>query len=184
MLRERDVPTLRGNHEQYILSGEGCPRSRSANVCLAAQRATLTAQSLEWLASTRPGPVMLGEASLVHGGWRDPIDEYIERVEPDYFAGLDGSVFFAGHTHVQGLCPLGEGRRFVNPGSVGQPRDGDWRAAFALYQPSTADVRLCRVEYDVEEVGRAMTAAGLDEPLWTCLRAGTRIGGAVSSIVR
>ena len=86
---------------------------------------------------------------------------------------------FFGHTHVQGgfvatptgvreidpACPLEsrpeDGPCLVNPGSVGQPRDGDPRAAYALYNAEAGVVSYCRVEYDVESAQRKIRDGGL-----------------------
>jgi len=66
---------------------------------------------------------------MVHGGWNDPEDEYIYTVIPEYFQYFSEKFFFCGHTHVQTNLALGNGKYFINPGSVGQPRDGISAAA-------------------------------------------------------
>ena len=118
---------------------------------------------------------------MVHGGWRDPLDEYLTTVDGAYFDTLPGRFFFSGHTHVQALIPIGNGRWYCNPGSVGQPRDGDPRAAYALFDGRT--VELVRIEYDVDEIAAAMRCAGFAESMSEHLYVGTRIGGGVSRIV-
>lgn len=60
----------------------------------------------------------------------------------------------------------------INPGSVGQPRDGDPRAAYAIYQPDVRVVTLCRAEYDVASAQRKILEAGLPELLALRLEAG------------
>jgi diadenosine tetraphosphatase ApaH/serine/threonine PP2A family protein phosphatase len=60
----------------------------------------------------------------------------------------------------------------INPGSVGQPRDGDPRAAYAIYQPDAKVVTLCRAEYDVAAAQRKILEAGLPELLALRLEAG------------
>ena len=112
------------------------------------------------------------------------------------------SLTFFGHTHLQGcfvatLDPAGkqsegfypnyktvgqaetvelpirsEFRYMVNPGSVGQPRDGDWRAAFALYDTATRIVTYCRVPYKLQEAQERIIAANLPPRLATRLAAG------------
>jgi diadenosine tetraphosphatase ApaH/serine/threonine PP2A family protein phosphatase len=60
----------------------------------------------------------------------------------------------------------------INPGSVGQPRDGDPRAAYAIYQPDARTVTLCRAEYDVAAAQKKILDAGLPELLALRLEAG------------
>src|SRR5215471_13221181 len=87
------------------LRGTGCPRSTSANRCLEYQRRTITDDNLRWLAES-PLRASFDGVSMVHGGWNDPVDEYLYDVSRDYFAGLDGTRFASGHTHMQGVWPL------------------------------------------------------------------------------
>ncbi|MDR3749244.1 MAG: metallophosphoesterase family protein [Acidobacteriota bacterium] len=140
---------------------------------------------------------------FVHGSPRDE-DEYLLNTstaavdfrEP----GHEDTIFF-GHTHLQGgfvhedgrvqtFLPvydtgdeiaqfhitLEPGRRYLlNPGSIGQPRDGDWRAAFALYQKNgdaSAEVTYYRVPYDVESAQRRIFAGNLPERLANRLKLG------------
>ena len=61
--------------------------------------------------------------------------------------------------------PVGDGRFFINPGSVGQPRDGDSRAAYAIYDDEDQAVTFRRVEYDIAATQKRMESAGLPELL-------------------
>ena len=89
--------------------------------------------------------------------------------------------FFCGHTHVQKLVDFG-GKTFCNPGSVGQPRDGDPRAAFAVLDGER--ISLHRVAYDIDRTVAAMQAAGFHEEwLWKNLYIGAQIGGRVDDIL-
>ena len=56
-----------------------------------------------------------------------------------------------------------EGRRIINPGGVGQPRDGDWRAAYAFIDTETQEVEFKRVEYDIDKAVKKIINAGLPE---------------------
>jgi diadenosine tetraphosphatase ApaH/serine/threonine PP2A family protein phosphatase len=64
------------------------------------------------------------------------------------------------------------GRYLINPGSVGQPRDGDWRAAFAIYDDAQMTVTFCRVPYDVQLAQSRIVEAGLPDRLALRLRDG------------
>lgn len=173
-LRARGIPSLMGNHDWYIAEGRPCPRSTSANKCLDYQRSILTCENVAWLASLKPAGEVEG-LRIVHAGWDDPLDEYLQPSEA-YFARLEGRYFASGHTHVAYTFRAGD-KRYCNPGSVGQPRDGDWRAAFALWDG--ADFQLQRVEYDVAATQRAMREAGFSPHFYDNLLAGSRIGGQV-----
>jgi putative phosphoesterase len=177
-LNSRKIVNLRGNHDDYLLSGKGCPRSLSASRCLAFQDRSFGPEQRQWLEQSLIS-LTFGEASLVHGGWIDPLDEYLYDLRPEYFAARPGRFFFSGHTHVQVLQDL-DGRIYCNPGSVGQPRDGDPRAAYALWNGD--EITLKRVEYDVDAMCRKMRDAGFEPRYYVNLLNGTRIGGGISTV--
>lgn len=179
LLIEREAIQLLGNHDKYLVDGSGCPRSTTVSKLLEHQERAVTPAQIEFL-STLESRYDEGNASFVHGGWRDPTDQYIYRVKEELFP-PGFAFFFAGHTHVQCRIPLANNRVFCNPGSVGQPRDGDPRASFAVF--SADNVELHRVEYDIDEAAQAMRDAGYTEPrLWTNLYEGAQIGGRVDKI--
>ena len=102
---------------------------------------------------------------LVHGSPRK-VNEYLFEDKPSrtferIAAGADCDVLVFGHTHRPWVAEYG-GVLFVNCGSVGKPKDGDPRAAFAVLEAgSAAQVTIERVEYDAESVAREVAAAGL-----------------------
>ncbi|MDW8058719.1 MAG: metallophosphoesterase family protein [Thermomicrobium sp.] len=130
-----------------------------------------------------PEKLVFEEVTLVHGSLRGPIWEYVFTAEQARatFALLRTRLCFLGHTHMPSVfseeaaargeppsrpgdgdtIELGEGRYLVNPGSVGQPRDGDPRAAFALWEPDRRRITFRRVPYNIEAVQAEMAAAGL-----------------------
>jgi predicted phosphodiesterase len=75
-LRKRGIKSLMGNHDWYLSGGGFCPRSKSVNDCLVYQRAIIRADNLEWVRGFMTH-ARFGRLSLVHGGWSDPIDEYL-----------------------------------------------------------------------------------------------------------
>lgn len=179
LLIERQAIQLLGNHDKYLVDGSGCPRSRTVSGLLKHQERAVTTAQIDLL-SRLESRHDEGNASFVHGGWRDPTDQYIYRVREDLFpAGFQ--FFFSGHTHVQCRVSLANDRIFCNPGSVGQPRDGDPRAAFAVF--SGDSVELHRVNYDIDKTVKAMQDAGYTETrLWMNLYEGAQIGGRVDEI--
>jgi diadenosine tetraphosphatase ApaH/serine/threonine PP2A family protein phosphatase len=168
---------LMGNHDWYLATGEGCPRSNSANRCLEYQKGIISDRNLAWLASLKSQASIHG-LEIVHGGWNDPVDEYVTP-SAEYFARLSGAYFASGHTHVQCLWN-GLGKMYCNPGSVGQPRDGDPRAAFALWDG--AQFTLHRIEYDIGEMQREMARAGFEPYFYENLASGARIGGKIDRV--
>lgn len=168
-LRERNILCVMGNHDWYMAGGGFCPRSRSVNDCLVYQRKVIEAMNLEWLRSF-PVQRRFGGIRMVHGGWGDPIDEYL-KPSAEYFEKIDGRIFVSGHTHLQ-MVENYDGKIYCNPGSVGQPRDGDPRAAFAVFDGE--NFSLHRVEYDMEKVFALMKAAGFDDYYYGGLKTGAR----------
>jgi len=179
LLIERGATQLLGNHDSYLVTGTGCPRSRIVNQLLEHQRKAVTPEQVRFL-STLKSRHDEGGNSFVHGGWTDPLDQYLYEISDSSFPDT-GERFFSGHTHVQILATV-NGKTYCNPGSVGQPRDGDPRAAFATLEGQ--DIVLHRVEYDIDETVRAMREAGFEESrLWENLYIGTQIGGRRDKIV-
>jgi len=165
-------------------------------------REHLTPENLEWLKALPAGPVQiesLAAAQFVHGSPLDE-DEYLVSTRDALESLLITSipVTFFGHSHLQGTFvssgvnsdsihpayrtvgqaetaefSLKPGSRYlINPGSVGQPRDGDWRAAFALYDSDAAVVTFCRAPYNLKRAQERIFEANLPQRLATRLAAG------------
>jgi putative phosphoesterase len=175
VLRSRNVIHLMGNHDEHLVSGSRFLRSNSANRCLEYQSRVLTDENRRWLADSSVSLNFDG-LSLVHGGWNDPLDEYLYDVNEEYFAGRQGNFFLSGHTHIQ-VKKSFSGKSYCNPGSVGQPRDGDPRAAFAVFDRGS--FMLKRVEYDISSIAAEMNKAGFEPYFYQNLYSGSRIGGGV-----
>ena len=146
----------------------------------------LTEQWKAWL-DALPNRYIEGETTLVHGSPRHPVWEYLLRPAQAVanFEHFDTDICFVGHTHApvifqETLVRHGEpgyppppnepialttGRYIVNPGSVGQPRDGDPRAAYAIYDPEARQIEFRRLAYDVALTQRQMREANLPERL-------------------
>jgi len=165
-------------------------------------RDQLTNDNLDWLRALPQGPILLPElpgVQFVHGAPGDE-DQYVVNLQEAIPAMIesDFSVTFFGHTHIQGTFLLhgGFGETYhptyasigqsdtcdsqletgtsymINPGSVGQPRDGDWRAAFAVFDSEQRVVTFCRVPYDLRSAQEKIFAANLPARLGTRLAAG------------
>jgi predicted phosphodiesterase len=165
-------------------------------------REHLTADHLEWVRALPKGPVTVAGISgvqFVHGA-PDDEDRYVVTLQDALvtLAASDASITFFGHTHIQGLFSLHAGFAenihpeyasignnesweiqletgsgyMINPGSIGQPRDGDWRAALAMFDSEKRTVVFYRVPYDVRSAQERILAANLPARLATRLAAG------------
>lgn len=159
-IRERDVPTVQGNHDRAV-AADGAPHfNHMALAGVEHAREQLSADQRQWLDSLPlERHVADGRVKVVHGHPDDP-DHY---TRPHEFspALLDGEdVLVMGHTHVQHHESYDEGI-VLNPGSVGQPRDGDPKAAYAVLDLEETTVEERRVGYDTDAVIEAVEEAGL-----------------------
>ena len=191
--RVRSLASLivRGNHDKAV-SGisdveDFNPVARAA---VEWTRGRLLPENLQYLRALPAGPIKTDGAALVHGAVEDE-DEYVFAAN-QALTGLVSSprpVTFFGHTHIQGgfwydgssvgtveLSPKAgtspstvnlepKTRYLLNPGSVGQPRDGDPRAAFAIADLEKRRVEFWRTPYDISAVQDRMEQAGAPEPL-------------------
>ena len=174
LLRERGALIVAGNHDRAVATGEGLelfnPLARAA---AQRHRSWLTPADRDGLGAL-PLTLAVDGYTLCHGSPRDPLWEYVfdARTAAGAMAATAVARCCVGHTHVPARFVTGDGKIMVNPGSVGQPRDGDPRASYALLDPATASVRFQRVGYDVGETQRRMRARGLPEPLAERLEVG------------
>lgn len=177
ILRKHGVVNIMGNHDSYLVSGEDCPRSKQVTETIAYQRKVTTPEQLVWLAESVPSIREQGNY-YVHGGPKNILDQYLYRIS-DSVIPADVNKLFSGHTHVQTLCSFSH-RSYCNPGSVGQPRDGDPRAAYAIL--SGNEVTLHRVTYDIELTVSAMKNAGFAPFFYENLYIGSQIGGRIDRV--
>lgn len=171
VLRERSVPTISGNHDRMLTSGRNFGANAMAQAGIRYARDQVNDVQRGWLERLPETDVLFdGRLKLVHGHPDDP-DRYTypEQFGADLLG--DEDVLVMGHTHVQHEETFDDGI-VVNPGSVGQPRDRDPRAAYAVVDLQTLDVELRRVEYNVERVVDAVRAAGLPRTIGERLRDG------------
>jgi predicted phosphodiesterase len=181
--RLRDVGALgvRGNHDAAACGGTEIdwfnPDARRA---MEWTRTAIDGPSVAWL-SALPERRVLEGCELVHGSLREPLWEYIlsPSIARDNLALLGQPIGLHGHTHIPVAYVEDDGRvehvpahrgtelgleghrALVNPGSVGQARDGDPSASYMILDPTAGSVTWHRVEYDIERVQAAMREAGL-----------------------
>jgi predicted phosphodiesterase len=190
-VRSNVASVIRGNHDKACTGTDLLEHfNPAARASAFWTRGALTPENWTYLERLPRGPLRIipdgsaeGGFDLVHGSPLDE-DEYLVSVEDVQFLGdyLDTKLTFFGHTHVQGGFLLGPRKvmRFlpdrtlqlepdyyylVNPGSVGQPRDGDPRAAYAVYSPQNRTVEFGRVPYDIGKAAAKILQAELPESL-------------------
>lgn len=180
-LAARSAVGVRGNHDAAALGGREVewfnPEARTA---VEWTGRTMNAATRAWLTGL-PERRTIDAFGLVHGSPRDPLREYITDglVASENFASLETRHALHGHTHVPvawvangdrvdlvrgvdgGDVPLATHPLLLNPGSVGQPRDGDPRAAYLLLDLDAGRATWHRVAYDIPAVQAAMRSAGL-----------------------
>lgn len=177
LLAELGAVNILGNHDGYITENENCPRSRVVTQIIEYQRTVLTDCQVSWLKGSLR-ELQEGSMLFVHGGPLDPRDQYLYTVSRDVVpTGIRW--LFSGHTHVQVLADFGD-RGYCNPGSVGQPRDGDNRAGYATFDGIAP--KLFRVAYDIEQTVSAMKKARFEPFCYENLYKGAQIGGRVDTI--
>lgn len=186
MAGEHAEVSLVGNHDLVALgSSEVDVEEFNPEAAAAATwtRAALSAESRAFLEGLRPSAARTG-VELYHGSPRDPVWEYVLTVEAARaaFDVTEAPIVLVGHSHVPlalqmeaeiggGLAKAGtevdlsSGRWLLNPGSVGQPRDGDPRAAYCLLDFDSRRATFVRVEYAIAETQAEMREQGLPAAL-------------------
>jgi predicted phosphodiesterase len=189
LMRQHATIAITGNHDLASLGAISLddfnPDARKANEWNGAQ---LDADHRAWLERLPPAIDADERFTLAHGSPREPVWEYLLSPEQAManFALFPQQVCLIGHSHVQlgfrlrpgapradGFRPDrsrtveldGETRYFINPGSVGQPRDQDPRAAYAVIDSDAATIRFNRVEYDVARTQQQMREVDLPSAL-------------------
>jgi diadenosine tetraphosphatase ApaH/serine/threonine PP2A family protein phosphatase len=173
---------IAGNHDRAAVgkidTSDFNPRAAEANEWTTQQ---LKPEDTRYL-SNLPLTVEKGEFTLAHGSPRDPIWEYLfsAKEASENLEAFNTTYCLVGHTHQplvfsfgrfrestttklehEGEIVLGEKRLIINPGGVGQPRDGDPRASYAIYDSTIRTLILYRVAYDIKSVQERMRAHGL-----------------------
>jgi diadenosine tetraphosphatase ApaH/serine/threonine PP2A family protein phosphatase len=179
IVREMHCPTVKGNHDE---AASGSYSLDSMNPVAAAAlewtRQQLTDEQRQWLARLRMVR-QVADFTVVHSTLDQPANWNYVTNRFDAMANFSyqfTQICFHGHTHVprvyvktdrveevfsDTITIENEVKYFINVGSVGQPRDGDWRACYAIFDLDHQMVVFRRVEYDIDETQRKILAAGL-----------------------
>ena len=195
LIRALQIPTVMGNHDDWIgtylrLAGT----SDHVRDMIIWTKKQLTPESVAWLKAL-PLRDSYGGIDFTHSS-NCPDNKYWPYVRDlpslaENFRHQKSPICFYGHTHRPAFGVFREGEQpyfaklesvmhiptgykvLINPGSVGQPRDGDPRAACAIYNTKDQTVHFIRVEYDIKRTQDEMTLAGLPEPYIKRLLKGT-----------
>jgi predicted phosphodiesterase len=172
---------VRGNHDRASTGMEDLewfnPVARQAAIWTLQ---SLSSENAEYVRELPRGPLTVDDFQIVHGSPFDE-DEYVVAAgeASNAFGYMERRLVFFGHTHVQGGFIWNQSRvetippdyevleidpacaYLLNPGSVGQPRDGDRRAAYLIYDDAARQVKYCRTLYDIAGAQKKIHAAGL-----------------------
>ncbi len=195
LVRDRKIIGVQGNHDALII-GESNIEEFSSHARRAAlwTREQLLPENKDFLEKL-PVTRQFENLTITHGSLRDPLWEYMldRRVAYHNFYLLETPLGCFGHSHIPTVFQWNGGsvrggrvadrwelvcepteRYFFNPGSVGQPRDGDWRAGCAIAEKKEErwHIAFFRLEYAVEETRREMQRIGLPPPLYDRLLVG------------
>lgn len=189
-VREAGMPVIRGNHDKAVAGLEGLEWfNEVAQIAARWTQGQLDDQEMQFLRDLPQGPSLVDGFEIWHGSPSDE-DEYLTapgEASPRFEA-MQSELGFFGHTHLQGgffsrygrvgtIAPVARSQRekvlelepdsmyMINPGSVGQPRDRDARAAYVLYDDQARTVTYRRVQYPVQVTAREINAAGLPDVL-------------------
>ena len=174
LVRELTENVIIGNHDYYIINNKKCPRSNAVNKCLEYQKKIIKPKLLNWI-SKKPMQAVYYNMNCVHGGWNNYIDEYFN------FDILDSLNFkekyiVSGHTHIP-IVLNGAKIKYCNPGAVGQPRDGNYKASYATLNDN-GNFEIHRINYDYKKTQDLMRKAGFDEYFYKNLAYGLKIGSS------
>jgi putative phosphoesterase len=165
LLMKLNVTGILGNHEAYLLGYLNCPPEKWQTCFLDPVKENISPKHLEWL-STLPKFLEINitgkHIAFFHGSPWDPLEEYIypDSNKFDEFATFHWDYIFLGHTHYPLLKQAGS-VNIVNPGSCGQPRDGDLRASAAIFNPEKEQILFIRESYNMQSTIREARLAGV-----------------------
>lgn len=183
IVRNLECPVVKGNHdEQASMMGDQEGFNALAEEAMNWTRDQLSAADKEWLRSLRMQR-QVRDFTIVHATLDTPHKWGYVFNQLDAAASFSyqhTSVCFIGHTHTPkayvrdgsvrtiplDTLLLQQGKRYlINVGSVGQPRDSDWRSAYCIYDTNTNEIKLRRIEYDLAGAQQAIIDSGLPRKL-------------------
>jgi putative phosphoesterase len=181
LLQEREIPCIMGNHDYALAYNNGViSTSKTCTRILKWQLDNTEPSNIEYLKSLKSSyQLSLGAKQVlcVHGGLDDFVEEYVFDISAEYLKKFSFAkdVLLTGHTHIPSYKKYWSGALWINPGSVGQPRDFDNRSSYAvLNEDGTASFK--KIAYDPEPLIERMRAFGFEEYISDPLKTGIKIG--------
>jgi len=170
LVRKNTTSSLKGNHEMYLYTPSKADHNHAAYQGILHAKDVLTPDQLKW-ARDRPQSTTVDDTLLIahgHPNSKNPYDYVLPENVTELVPYFDGNALMAtGHSHHQFKQDLskfpGDGGLYFNPGSVGQPRDGDPKAAYAVVDTETTAVDLRRTEYDIKSAQERFRQTELPE---------------------
>ena len=164
-VKKNKIISILGNHDYAVITGDTSWFNPVAAAAIDWTRKEIKKENLDFLNSLPK--FYEGDFYMVHGSPRNELDEYVSEDYPEnellsFFECTSKDAMILGHTHKPFIKKLG-GRLIFNPGSVGQPRDMDPRAAYAVFDTTAKKAEIKRVEYDIREAANAIIEKGLPE---------------------
>ncbi len=154
-IRRRNIPCIRGNHDRAVVMNDYSYFNRYAAIAAMWTREQLSSENMKYLISLRDSLVLEYEGHRIAMHHGAPFDEdyyvYPEEANEELLDYDNADILILGHTHVPFVKMFGK-RVIINPGSVGQPRDGDPRASYALVDIKKRKYEIIRVQYPIQEV--------------------------------
>jgi putative phosphoesterase len=171
----KKIISILGNHDRALITGDASGFNPYAAAAIMWTGNVISTENTSYIAGLRDIESITIDGKrlmMVHGSPLD-IDEYIypEDASQGLLSIADANILVLGHTHIQFKKEYPEGL-IINPGSVGQPRDGDPDSAYAILDTGSGKIELKRIRYDIEKVIEDMLAAHLPEKLALRLRCG------------
>jgi putative phosphoesterase len=173
--KSRNIQSILGNHDKAVIRFNPVGMNKMAAEAVLWTSKNIAAEGVDYLKDLKSRSFMRIGAHLCgiyHGSPRDD-DEYLYEVDAgrELLEMCECSILIVGHTHMPFIKRFDNGM-IVNSGSVGQPRDGDPRANYVLFDSDTGDFQIRRVSYDVEIVEKKVQSVGLPSFLGERLRHG------------
>lgn len=167
LVKEHGIASIYGNHDKAVITGDTSWFNPIAASAIEWTRDNISQNGMKFLEKL-PAQLTFDNVAIVHGSPHDP-DEYVypttspTRLEK-FLDQVSKKVLVLGHTHVQWSLELGD-QKIINPGAVGQPRDGNPKAAYAILDSKSEEFTMHRIGYDVEETASKTLEVGLPQHL-------------------
>lgn len=167
LIRTNNATSILGNHDLAVLTGDTGWFNSEAIKAIEWTAGKLTTENRSFLEALPRA--YENEFYMAHGSPKNQLEGYIFSDDPDYvfsdfFNYTERDIIILGHTHMPFVKKI-DGKLIFNPGSVGQPRDSDPRASYAILDTEKKEVKIKRVGYDIEKTSTAIMKAGLPKRL-------------------